>query len=196
MAMPRLGELWGALRVRLDTSRMRTILGGSQRVYYKSDDYSRPEDARNRPWGRLVFGQTTTVWPAVEQQGATERLSINVRAEFNDFAGAGYDVNVALDAAQSEAYAALQGWSPASFTYVLVALPMYRQSAVNDEPLWDDSRGLWMTAVEYRCEIAAGVAVCVNPFTSDFSADFGCGSHGSSVADPFTIDFTGDFGHG
>lgn len=147
-------EFWEAVRARLNTALMQTILGGPNRVYLESEDYSKPEGVENGEWGRVVIVPSSNIWGAADSVGPTRQTAFMVRGELSDYKKQGYDYTVPLDAMQDEAENQLNGWCPGGLTRILVVLPIYLFSARQPLPLWDDDRALHFNSAQYRTEIS------------------------------------------
>lgn len=151
----RYGELWEALRDRLNTERMQRMLGGLSRVYLEGEDYSRPEGNEGTRWARLVVVPAVSLWPAGGTGMAPTRpVGFLVRAEHSNYVREGYSIQVSLDAIQEEAEDQLVGWCPEGLTWIRCALPIYLYAGAQPRPMWDDKRGLWWTSGHYRTEVA------------------------------------------
>lgn len=147
-------EFWAATKARLNTALMQQILGGPNRVYLESEDYSRPEGVEGGEWGRVVIVPTATLWAdADSSMGPTRNLAFMVRAELSNYTKPGYDHTIPLDAAQDEAENQLVGWWPIGLTRISVVLPIYLFAARQPMPLWDEDRGLYFTSAQFRTEV-------------------------------------------
>jgi hypothetical protein len=149
-------EFWDALVARLRANAtLTTLLGGANRVYKVTDDFSEPEDSTDtRPWGRVVVVPSNTLWPSPDVAGQTKTVSWLMRVEFNDFAASGYSVDVSMDAALAAVDSLLVGWLPTGFSHVLVALPVFRFTSPRALAEWDETRGVWWKSIEYRTEVS------------------------------------------
>lgn len=170
----RIADLWPLLKARLDTPHMAAILGGRRadggpRVYHVLDNFSAAEGPESRPWGRVVLVPSDVPWERATDAPA-RRVNFLVRAEFNDFRAKGYNVQVALEAAQQEAHSLLRLWVP-ELSQSTAAMPLYLYREPQASPLWDDGRGLYFTTSEWRMEAAAGLipvaTVIVTPAALD-----------------------------
>lgn len=147
-------EFWQAVKTRLNTATMQAVLGGANRVYLESEDYSKPEGVEGGEWGRVVIVPTATLWAdADSSMGPTRNLAFMVRAELSNFTKLGYDHTIPLDAAQDEAENQLIGWCPGGLTRIVILLPLYLQANRQPLPLWDDDRGLYFTSAQFRTEV-------------------------------------------
>jgi hypothetical protein len=155
-SLVRMHEFWDALRVRLGSNAtLNNVLGGANRVYRVTDDFSKPEDARDTvPWGRVVVVPSDTLWPQPDFPGQTKTASWLTRVEFNDFSAANYSVDVSMDAALAAVDALLVGWLPTGFTHVLVAMPVYRYNSPRSLAQWNETDGVWWKSTEYRTEVS------------------------------------------
>jgi hypothetical protein len=155
-SLVRMHEFWDAMRTRLEANvPLRNVLGGAGRVYRVTDDFSKPEEATDtRPWGRVVIVPSDTMWPSPDFPGQTKTVSWLTRVEFNDFAAAGYSVDVSMDAALALVDGLLEGWLPTGFTHVLVAMPVYRYNSPRSLAQWNENTGVWWKSVEYRTEVS------------------------------------------
>jgi hypothetical protein len=151
----RLSDLWDGVRTRVNSAMMQTVLGGAARVYVEGEDYGDAEGPESAPWGRVVIVPASTLWDDIDDPSDLRRIAFLIRAEFNDFRGAGYRPGVSLEAAQAEAYNQLYRWTPALTTYraVVVALPFYRWTRPQPLPLWDEERALWWTSSQWRTQV-------------------------------------------
>lgn len=159
----RYDAFWAAVKARLSTSRMNRVLygtrtGGGSRVYRNTDDYEEPEGNESAPWGRVVIIPATTLWHPQDVPGETRKTAFVVRAEFNNYRALNYEATADLEAAQEEVYNLLEEWLPTSLNGVFVAFNIYRQSAPQAMPFYDDLRGVWWSSAEYRFEAARLVA--------------------------------------
>lgn len=150
---PRAYELWAAMKTRLDTARMRTILGGAKRIRLVTDDLS-PLGAETAAWGRVVIVPVRRLYgePA-EGAGRTRELPFLIRTEVHA-PDAAYNPAIAAEAAQNEAFARIHGWAPAAFTYGRVIGPMSRETVPQSLPMWDNDLGVWFLSAEYRAVLA------------------------------------------
>lgn len=151
----RTGSLWRAVALQVNSALMQTILGSATRVHVVTDEFNASEGLQDAAWGRVVVVPTQTIWQQnTEVPGGARVTGCLLRTEFNRVEQPGYDVNVALQAAQSEAYKQLQGWVPTvAIPGVSFVLPFYRQTPPQEMPLWDPGRGMWYTSSEYRAEV-------------------------------------------
>lgn len=145
--------LWDDLKLRLDSATMQTILGNgiaiTGRVYIEGEEL--PALAAGVPGARLAIVPTDTLWPDQWAPGETERLGFLIRAEAPRIEG--HRVGRALEAAQAEAFALLNGYTPAALAYVFVALRVFLFRRWQPLPLWDPERLLSYVSAEYRCEV-------------------------------------------
>lgn len=146
---PRTGELWPLVRDRLNTAKMGEILGDTGRCYTDDEDYREPEDVPNKAWGRVVVVPAHRVWPTPEFPGRDRVIPFLVRAEFNR-PTADFNLGDWLEAAQLEAFTRLEGWKGATLTKATLTLPLYRHAPPEASALWDDDRGLYLVASEWR----------------------------------------------
>ena len=151
----RYNELWDAIKVRLDTALMQQLLGGLERIYLESEDYSEPEDLEGTQWHRLVIVPTTNIWaPGDSMMGPTRPVAFMVRAEGSDFIRPGYNPAIPLDAIQDEVENRLVGWTPeVQPVRIKLIVPIYLFAERQPLPLWDDDRGLHFNSAQYRTEI-------------------------------------------
>src|SRR5690625_576755 len=148
---PRTAEVPGVIRDRIRTVQMATILGGPNRVYASWEGYGE-EEAPQPPWGRVIVMIGQPVWSTQEQGDRRRLLRILVRVECRPASG-GYDPTIMLELAHREAFARLEGWRP-PLQYAAVLYPLFRRSSPIP-PEWDDERGLWLSAAEYRLVIGS-----------------------------------------
>lgn len=153
----RVAEFWPALKARLTTLRMDTLLYGAGRIYHVTEDFADPEGAENVAWGRLVIIPVTLLWQSFKQEapGATRAVDFMLRAEVNDFENPNYDVSDNLEAIHEECYTQLEFWTPQGFERMVTAFMVYRTSPPQVLPQWDEGRHLWMMSADYRFEAAA-----------------------------------------
>lgn len=146
---PRTDEIPAVIRDRLRTPRMLEILGGQ--VYAAHEDYSKDEAPR-APWGRGVVMIGRPMWSAQEpgDRGRLVRLLFRVECKAP---GGGYDPGVMLELAHQEAHLRLEGWTP-PLEHARVRYPLFRRSAPTVAE-WDEDRGLWLSAAEYRLAIGS-----------------------------------------
>jgi hypothetical protein len=155
-----LGEMWSAVRTRLDSATMRGICNPTSDadkpcVYVAGiDDFEDPEGPEAEDWGRVVVQATDTLWPVAEMEGATRKLGFVVRTEFNNLKAEGYSAFTGLELSQQEAYRLLQRWTPTGFASLLVGFGLYRFRAPQPTPQRDDERGLLLLSSEFRFEAA------------------------------------------
>lgn len=153
-------ELWNAIKVRLDTARMRKILTDNKnltdpaRIYLVNDEYDTPEAPIDTLWGRLVLVPTQTAWPDDGAPGLTTKLSFLTRGEVNgSFIRKGYSHQTTLDAIQTEVYDQLYNWTPPDMEFIAVRYPFFLNRQPQPMPLWDDTRQLYFTSAEWRTEL-------------------------------------------
>ena len=159
-SLARTQELWPALKQRLDSVRMQSILGGAGRIYKAPpDDFSRPEGAESSTWGRGVIVPTTRIWYTEENPETPRQVGFLLRFEFNAIPREDYDPTVPLEAAHVEAFLLLQRHAPTMradgnpFRHLTVSEAVYRHTAPSD-PVHDRERNLWIASAEYRCRIS------------------------------------------
>lgn len=157
-------ELWPALRVRLSTPEMATVLRGANRVYVEGAP--KPPDLSNTTdWGNLAIVPTRTLWSTPAVPGETRGVAFLLRAEFNNLVRPGYSQDVAIGAAHRTAYARIVGWvpapadgagvelTPADFRHFRPATEILIASWAQARALWDDERGMWYSSAEYRVRL-------------------------------------------
>lgn len=150
---PRIWALWSAAKARLDSATMRTILGGSARVKLETDDLA-PLGAETDAWGRIVIAPVRRLFgEPTEAPGRGRVVPFLVRSEVHSPGGA-YNPALSLEAAQNEAFTRLHGWIPGALTGARVDLAIWRETAPQALPLWDDASGLWFLSAEYRAVVA------------------------------------------
>lgn len=150
---PRIWELWAALPARLDTPRMQTILGGAGRIRLETDDLS-PEGAESDAWGRAVVAPVRRLYgEPIDEPGRSRVVPFLVRTEIHS-PGGGYQPAIPLEAAQNEVFVQLHGWGPGSFDRARVIGRLWRETAPQALPLWDDQSGLWFLSSEFRAVVA------------------------------------------
>ena len=150
---PRTGELWAAMKARLDTARMQSILGGAGRIRLLTESMA-PLGTESETWGRVVIVPVRRMFgePA-EGAGRNRNLAFQIRTDIHG-PGGSYDPAIAAEAAQNEAFDRLHGWNPGAFTYGRVVGPISRETAPQSLPLWDDDLGVWFLSAEYRAILA------------------------------------------
>jgi hypothetical protein len=152
---PRVSELWEAIKPRLDTVRMQSILGGTGRIVRVDQDLS-PYGAETAAWARCVIVPVRRIYgePA-EGAGRNRDVRFLLRTEVHAPSGdTAYNPGIAAEAAQGEGFAQLHGWVPTGFTYARVVGAISRETAPQSLPLWDDQTGLWYLSAEYRAWLA------------------------------------------
>lgn len=151
----RTGSLWRAVATRVNSAQMQTVLGSANRVHIVTDEFQASEGIGGQAWGRVVVVPTQSLWQQnTEVPGGARVSGCLIRTEFNRVEQPGYDVNIALQAAQAEAYRQLQGWVPLSGDIgVVIVMPFYRNTPPQEMPMWDTGRGMWYTSSEYRTEV-------------------------------------------
>lgn len=154
----RLAEFWDALKTRLDTTRMRALLGGAGRIYKATEDFADAEGPESGPWARLVIIPASTIWPVITAPGYARRVAWMLRAEVNNFSGGNFDPIRTLEGVHDEAYKLLEYWTPAGFDDLLVVVHVYRAASPQSMPFWDEPRMLWLMSAEYRMEAGATAA--------------------------------------
>lgn len=150
---PRTSELWPKLTTRLGSTRMNTVLGGEGRIYMATDELD-PEGGLSSAWGRVVIAPVQLAFgEGDDQPGRIRVVPFLVRSEFNH-PGGSHNVSIPNDAAQSEAFDLLHGWTPEGFTYARPTSPLFRQTQPQAYPLWDALAGVWFSSAEYRAILA------------------------------------------
>lgn len=151
-------ELWPVLKQRLDSARMRTILGGAGRIFHAPpDEFADPLGPEGTWWGRGVIVPTSTIWETESNPSLPRPIQFVLRFEFPKHPD--YDPNVSLEAAHVEAFNLLQYYEPVlrtdgtPFKYMLIAEQIYRYLDPSD-PYWDNDRGLWWSSTQYRLAIS------------------------------------------
>lgn len=153
MTYVRYHELLNGIRTRVNSDKMKRILGGNTRVYLEYEDYSDSEDAEDLPWGRLVIAPTSNLWPEVVAPDFFWKFGALFRAEFNNFQRTGYSTHVSLEAALAEVRDRMFNWVPAPFVYVKVGFPFFMHQPPQPIPQWDDRRNLYWMSSTYRTEV-------------------------------------------
>lgn len=150
----RLDKVWEAVRTRLTTARMGQILYLGE-IFRATQAFESPENAEDRPWGRIVLVPTTTLWNTVDVPGETAKINFLVRIEFNNFGGEGYDPTTDLEQAQEEVWKQLQNWEPTGIDGAFIAFHFYRRTRPQPMPFFDNDQKVWWTSAEYRFEALA-----------------------------------------
>lgn len=145
---PRLWEVWDAVKTRLSTARMTSILGGAGRIYLPWDDYGKDEDVRTAPWGRLIIRPVRKAWPTSEL-GGRERLPLFLLVTEFSSPGGGWNPARAHEDAHDEGFLRLEGWIPTGLTKVAIQFPIHRRRAPFEVPERDPERGLWLNSSEF-----------------------------------------------
>lgn len=154
MSNLRYTELWAAIKTRLSTAKMQRMLGPGK-IYLEGQDYSAPEAAEGKLWGRLVIVPSVSLWPSrLSAMAQTRHVAFLVRSEISDFKAVGFDSQVLLDAIQEEVEDQLTGWQPPDMTNIWAALPVYIHAGAQPRPMWDDKRSLHWVSSHYRLEVA------------------------------------------
>lgn len=153
MNQVRFWEVWDELLARLNTARMQHILQGGK-IYLEGSDYSQPEGAEDKPWGRLILVPTANLWPDDTGVGPTRTLSFLSRAEVHPIRSAAFNPQKTLDGLQDEVFVQLSGYVIQPHKYVMGATPLWLARGAQPLPLWDDERGMYFTSAEWRCEVA------------------------------------------
>lgn len=153
MTYVRYHELLNAIRNRVNSDKMKRILGGNTRVYLGYEDFSDPEDSEDLPWGRLVIQPTSTLWPETAAPGYFWKFGLLFRAEFNNFQRTGYSTHVSLEAALAEVQERMFQWVPAPMVYIQVGFPFFMHQPPQPAPMWDDRRNVYMLSSTYRTEV-------------------------------------------
>lgn len=151
-------ELWPLLKARLDSVKMRLILGGNARIFHAPpDDFSKPIGEEGTFWGRGVLIPTTRIWDVERNPSEPRPVQFLLRFEFPHVAQ--YNPMISLESAHVEAFLQLQGFEPvlavdgSALKYMMMAEQVYRYRDPSD-PAWDSERGLWWSSTEYRCRIS------------------------------------------
>lgn len=147
-------EIWETLKTRLNSARMQAVLQGGK-VYIEGQNYSAPEKSEALPWGRLVIVPSQTLWPDESGVGPTRSVPFLTRAEFNTIPDPGFNVQKSLDAIQDECAVLLEGYILPVMAYAQAATPVWLSRPPQPLPLWDDTRGLYLTSAEWRTEVAS-----------------------------------------
>lgn len=154
--MLNLHEFWEALRARANTADMQTVLGGPQRVYMPSDGLDAIPEAEGRPdapWGRILTLPRETLWPQRDVPGEWKNVAFILSVQFNDFRAPGYDVGIPVARAHELLYDQLNDWVPdPQPVHVLIAVPVWREGQPPVSPIFDQSRNLWLSNAQYRCQ--------------------------------------------
>lgn len=163
---PRLSELFDALKVRLDSARMQTMLGAAGRVFKASDDgvKDRPA-AEGSPGRRVVIIPVRTPWNTQELGGRQRVVRFMVVSEMQRGSKTD-DPAVALEAIQDEAFMRLEGWRPSNAELLAthpgdgavaplltIVLPMYRSRPPQSGAEWDERSGLYFLSSEYHATV-------------------------------------------
>jgi hypothetical protein len=150
----RLSEFWDAMQERLDTRRMREILGGRGRVYKMTDEVKDIEAEPTEPWGRILMMPRTTLWPQQDEPGDWKNVAWLMSVQFNAFRARGYDVDIPIAAAHEELRVLLDNWVPdPQPSSVLIAVPVWRTGTPPVHPVFDQGRNLWLSNAEYRTQV-------------------------------------------
>lgn len=150
---PRVWELWEAVRTRLDSARMQTILDGAGRIRLVHEDLS-ALGAEGTVWGRIVIVPVRRIYgEPTESAGRSRAVPFLLRTEIHS-PGGGHNPAIPLEAAQDEGFVLLHGWKPEGFTRARVVGRLWRESAPQALPLWDDELGVWFLSAEYRAVLA------------------------------------------
>ena len=110
-APPVTAELWAALRDRIKTSRMASILGGPNRVYVEGDQPPQGEGPETTAWGRAIIVPALPLLDIRFQPGFVTPMDFLLRVEFNDASLPGYNVTLSCELAQQEAFRQWQHWT-------------------------------------------------------------------------------------
>ena len=152
-APPRIAELWGLLKTRLDSAAMQAALGGAGRIFLITEDGAgEPQGSEAQQWGRLVIAPVRRAFGEPESGPGRDRMvPFMVRADAHPPGGvAAFDPTIALEAAHAEAFTLLHGWTPVGLTKASMDRPMWRHTDPQSLPLWDDDHGVWFMSAEYR----------------------------------------------
>lgn len=153
-APPRTAELWAAIRDRLKTARMTTVLGGAGRVFVEGE-YSGPQWAENASGGRVVVVPTVhAVGGGAWVSGEVNESGFLIRSDFNNYRADGYDPAIGLEATQREAFDLLQYWPGGTYSRVMVARTVYLVERWQPRPLYDEATGTVFLSSYYRVGVA------------------------------------------
>lgn len=148
-------EVWEDVMAHLQASaRLIQVLQGGK-IYLEGSDYSQPEGAENKAWGRLVLVPVTNPWLDKVGIGATRSLRFLTRAEVHSNNAPGFNPQKTLDAIQDECMVQLEGYVIPIKQYAMGALPLWLARPQQQIPLWDKDRSLYFTSAEWRGELAA-----------------------------------------
>lgn len=146
--LPRVSQLWPQVVQRLASAEMAQFTGGAGRVYMSTQKY---ENLAGEYWARaVVVPVARPLAPSGAGPGGEILVSFLVRADVRPPEDPAYDPLLVADAIQSEALRLLVGWVPADTPGCAFKLPVYRATAPQPAPLWDEADGVWYTSSEYR----------------------------------------------
>lgn len=149
---PRTGGLLGAILSRLGGAiDLGGILGGTGRIFLITDPSATVDlGGQDEAWGRGVIAPIRRVFGEPESQlGRARLIPFLVRFDVHS-PGGSYNPHVTLEAAHTEAFRLLHGWTPGPLAHARMNLPVWRHADPQSLPLWDNETGVWFTSAEYR----------------------------------------------
>ncbi len=157
--MIRLSELWAAVKARLaGDATLTQVLGGANRVYLAAEVPLEAPTNGGQLLMRLVLTPVLSVLPDGEYdaEDRKKRVRFLVRTEHSQWQAQGYQVNVALEAAQARAYKLLDQWAPPPGAYARTLIPLACTRPAQAMPMWDNQRLLWVLTSEWAVEVVSG----------------------------------------
>lgn len=149
---PRTWALWDAVAERLRSPTMEALLNGGPlqgKVYAIWEDESRALDLP-APWARVVILPVTGTFQIPDDVGADRVVPFLIRADVQPPKDGRYNPARLLEALQAEAWRRLRGWTPGALQHVEVHLPIWRSTAPQAIPLWNEGDGTLFLSAEYR----------------------------------------------
>jgi hypothetical protein len=150
-APPRLWPLWEAVYERLNSDEMLRLLEPfTGRVFRHFEDESVMAQQPS-PWARVVVVPVLGTFEIPDEVGADRVVPWLVRCDVLPRGDRGrFDPLRILEALQAEAWQQLRGWVPGELEHVHVGLPVWRATAPQPVPLWDEGAGTYFTSAQYR----------------------------------------------
>jgi hypothetical protein len=147
---PRIWPLWDAVVVRLRSPEMIRLLGGDgSRVFAPHEDET-VTSSLVPPWARVVILGVQGTFDFPDDVGADRVVPWLVRCDVCPPGVGSYNAGRLLDALHGEAWRRLRGWVPGVLPHVEVHLPVWRETAPQGMPLWDQQGGTYYTSAQYR----------------------------------------------